>query len=371
VTCIVVVVASASAVLLRLCAEAVVCCGVSAAAVCNGGGSGGRIGVRASVFTFNGTQQACGGAGVSTPGGPGTIYRAVGEVVENRTRSLLVNNCGAGDHTTPAVLGDIGRQQYVLDVVTLASKGSLSVRKPSAVASDRGVVTILQLRGDASGRLNMIDGTDLILANVSTSDVDIAPTVSVSTVADPFSATSVVARTFYTKSLLLNAAGVTVAAGATVVFPPSVVVRDVPISIAGGVFGVQNLVLDTTSSLSLSSTGYSEGFTAGAYNLTSLRLLQSSQLTLTTVAALFVTNNFDVLDTSRLTITSAVKMRIVAGAFDLASSQVVAYTGVWSLEATTSLFIRSGAVIDGNGLGHGSSQFPSGCTLGPAASVSL
>jgi hypothetical protein len=52
----------------------------------------------------------------------------------------------------------------------------------------------------------------------------------------------------------------------------------------------------------------------------------------------------------------------------MSATSSATFSGRWGLEAATAISIPAGAVIDGTGGGHGSSQFPSGCTLGPAAS---
>jgi hypothetical protein len=232
-------------------------------------------------------------------------------VRDSRVRSLYINNCGVDG--LEAVLADAGRVNYTFDLVSLRQRGRLAAIPASTTFSTASVVTTNVLSGDGTSRYTVRDITQLVL-------------------------------------------------------PSTYTVVGVELVVLGDLLGVSDLTMDNAALLDLRSTGNTLGQANGVYVFSRLLATRSSELRLTTCVLLSVATRLELVDLSRLTLTSMSGFRLVVDRFVMSATSSATFSGRWGLEAATAISIPAGAVIDGTGGGHGSSQFPSGCTLGPAAS---
>ena len=212
----------------------------------SGSGSGGRIGIAASTVIGTLTTSACGGPNTGMGAGSGgTVFYSVGPDLSNRVRSLYVSNCAysAGQ----AVLSDPGRALYMFDLIRLTSTATLSVLPVSVALGTFSNTTTTVLSGDGTGRFTINDVTFLQLSATYT-------------------------------------------------------VVGVELNVLGVLAGASALTMDTSSTLTLTSTGRTLGLSSGQYLWSSLTLVRVSVLQATSITALTVTNTFTVLDTSSISL---------------------------------------------------------------------
>ena len=194
------------------------------------------------------TTSACGGPNTGMGAGSGgTVFYSVGPDRSNRVRSLYVSNCAysAGQ----AVLSDPGRALYMFDLIRLTSTATLSVLPVSVALGTFSNTTTTVLSGDGTGRFTINDVTCLQL-------------------------------------------------------PATYTVVGVELNVLGVLAGASSLTMDTSSTLTLTSTGRTLGLSSGQYLWSSLTLVRASVLQATSITALTVTNTFTVLDTSSISLIS-------------------------------------------------------------------
>ena len=143
------------------------------------------------------------------------------------------------------MLSDPGRALYMFDLIRLTSTATLSVLPVSVALGTFSNTTTTELSGDGTGRFTINDVTCLQLPATST-------------------------------------------------------VVGVELNVLGVLAGASALTMDTSSTLTLASTGRTLGLSSGQYLWSSLTLVRVSVLQATSIRVLTVTNTFTVLDTSSI-----------------------------------------------------------------------
>ena len=145
------------------------------------------------------------------------------------------------------MLSDPGRALYMFDLIRLTSTATLSVLPVSVALGTFSNTTTTELSGDGTGRFTINDVTFLQL-------------------------------------------------------PATYTVVGVELNVLGVLAGASALTMDTSSTLTLTSTGRTLDLSSGQYLWSSLTLVRASVLQATSITALTVMNTFTVLDTSSISL---------------------------------------------------------------------
>ena len=184
---------------------------------------------------------------------------------------------------------------------------------------------------------------------------DSSPLVATSYVPSPWAVTVGVSTTYYSPALLLDSASLTISSLGSITLPSAVIARGVDIVVSGTLSGVQDLTLDTTTTMTFNTGGRSFGLSANSYSFSSLRLLLSSRLTAPSFSSISVTNLFQLADTAFATFSSVNGAVLSVGQFDMAAATYITFTGSLAIQASVSFVMRAGSYISGDGGGFGAS----------------
>ncbi|KAA0155190.1 hypothetical protein FNF29_01941 [Cafeteria roenbergensis] len=371
------------------------------------GGSGGRIAMHVSHSgrgDFRGTVRARAGAAYgswSSQNAAGTVFwcERPGTAVDpdpetNRfgcgVRRVEADNAGRTTstyHTQLALEG--GRRRFEVDELYLGPSVHFSVSAPSEFDEDTMpdartslVLGNVTSSGSQVPTLFVEAGVTLTLAGLGDDDVQVGhvrTTSSQSAFAGESSwSTQVVRRTTVQRPLEVSVASLTVEEHGRAVLPPSVVVRNAALNVAGELVGVRSLTLDQGSSTTFSSAGATwvndtavglsgeswaawacgegrvttcasggsvraSGGDRGRFGFSQLRMLGNAALTLGAGVTALGAVEVSVEDTSRLTL----------GA--LPSQQ-------FRLTARDALRVAVGAVVSGDATGYTANSHHSSCT---------
>ena len=227
-----------------------------------GGGGGGRVAIYCSNNQFTGTVQSQGGRAFGG-GGPGTRYINCGETVDELTIDNGEPSNNAPAHNTPiGIDGEIYINVTHLRLLNLAKVEfqSSGLGVGTAVTAEIG-----KLSGDATGTLDAIDESVVILSNMNlTHSPD---NMDVSMLSISAHETVVTSRTkFYLNSLFNAASHIWVRAGGSLVTPPNLGLgRSIVMQVAGQLSGTESVVVGDGATLHLHETGYTQGQTANRW----------------------------------------------------------------------------------------------------------
>jgi hypothetical protein len=218
-----------------------------------GSGSGGRISVAAGIFTWFGNATACGGAAVGSflPGGPGTVFFALGPNRTTRYRQLYINNCGrdTGDLSTTAA-----RSAIVTDVVTahtfseiaLYRRGSLAFVPPPTTVVDKLLVSTGIVSGDGTGRLRSDSRVSMVVVGRTTPYLTPAMTVSSVQLVSGVDRRLVSTTSISSTAIVVDFGDLFVASGGELVLPRNITMCGGTIRVVGRVSGVASIANCTT-----------------------------------------------------------------------------------------------------------------------------
>jgi hypothetical protein len=277
---------------------------------------------------------------------------AVGVNVALRFRTLIVDNAGRSGAVT--MLTDPGQTSYNFDVISLVNMGRLAWQPaqttPFVIPA---TLTAAQLLGRGAGlvRLTVNDNTVLSLLSTPTISAFELHVSALGTVITP------AAFTMDTGSVL-NLAG-------TLSGTSSLYVSQGTVTVTGVIPADLAVTLDLFSTLRLQAGARSASLSS-AFSFSSLVIKGASNLAVTTFSSFTVTGLLQVQDLSYVTIAGPLSLAVLAAdTLDLAgSSSYLSFFGSLTIQTST-LYVRAGAYISGDGGGFGSSQ--SACVASTAS----